>query len=342
MLNISKSILLIAISTLIVGCGAGTQPTPSAGNLPQWFLNPNHSNSIFYYGVGEGSSKDTAKANALSQIGGEISISVSADLDMTTTETNGQIDEYMKSQTKSSIEKIKFSGAEVMQNAYNAGNFYSYVKVDRDVLVSAQKNAMLVEYDKLNSLFDSAKLNNIFVLINQKSKIEKLVSTVASKLPILKAINADFKQAQYQSKLDAISKGLRDSIPNAMVHVTHSKVPAFAEVVKQYISSYGMTLVDNPKSVKNKNNLIIVKVRKTDKPKNVKTSDPRLKGASFADVIVTLTTLNSTNKVIAQNRIQVLNISKDGYAAAAIKTPKFENEIKKKGILNILLDTANN
>lgn len=341
MLNFLKNILFVLISTLIVGCG-GAQPTPSAENLPKWFLNPTQSNPVFYYGVGEGSSKDAAKANALAQIGGKISVSVSSDLDMSMTINNNQVSESIKSQTKSSIEKIKFTGVDVIENAYQAGKYYTYVKVDRGVLFASQKRAMMVEYNKLNSLFNSAKLNNIFVLINKKSVIEKLVNSIMAKLPILKAINAEFTQNKYQSNLDDISQEVRDSIPNAMVHVTHNNAPEFAEVVKNYISSYGMTLVDNPKYVSNKNNLLIVKVRKTDKPKNIKTSDPRLKGASFADVIVTLTTLSSSNKIIAQNRIQVLNISKDGYKAAAIKTPKFEREIKKQGILNILLDTAKN
>jgi hypothetical protein len=101
-----------------------------------------------------------------------------------------------------------------------------------------------------------------------------------------------------------------------------------------------MTLVSSPSIVKNKMNLLKLHVSKTAKKENIKTTDPRLKGASFAKVVVTLDTKDYTNKTLANNRIEVINISKEGYRAAVLKTKKFEREIKRRGILKILLDSA--
>lgn len=334
-----KAILLSLSSIIVIGCG-GVSPKVSSSDMPDWYLNKPMSNSLYYYGVGEATTKEGARAAALAQIGGEISTKVSHSLDMTLSEHNDDITSDTKIQTKTSIENMKFTGVTVNENAYVNGKFYSYVQVDRDTLFADQKRDFDTKYNKLTSFYASAKNRNVFSLIKNKEKINASVNELRGKLTILKTIKPDFNQKKYSNVLTNISNDTRDASSNAMVYVTTSNASPFKAVVKQYISSYGMTLVNSPKSVKNKKNLLKVKVSKTSKKKNVKTSDPRLKGASFADVVVTLTTKDYSGKVIAQNRVQVVNISKDGYKAASIKTQKFEREIKRRGIVNILLDKS--
>jgi hypothetical protein len=321
------------------GCGGASGPSTS--ELPKWFLNPPASNPVFYYGVGEGTSIDAAKANALAQIGGTISTSVSSDMEINVNSTNDVINENIKSQTKASIGKIKFTGAEVVENSQSGGKIYTQVRVDRGVLFAAQKSEMDVSYNKMNSLYESSKKKNVLDLLKNAGALKELADKVSVKLPILKAINPDFNKAKYEQEVLDILASTRDAKREAMVYVTHKGAKGEAAIVKNYISSYGMTLIDNPNSVKNKKNLLQLHISKTDKKENVKTTDPRLKGASFAKVVVTLNTKDHSNKTVANNRIEVINISKDGYNAAVLKTAKFEREIKRRGILKILLDSAN-
>ncbi len=330
-----KILLLSFTALVILGCG-GVSPKPSS-SMPDWYLNQPLSNPISYYGVGSGSTKDSARASALAQIGGEISTNISSSMDMTVSEHNDDLTSDTTIQTKTSIETMKFTGVSVMENAYINGKFYSYVQVDRSTLFADQKRAFDKKYNKLTSFYTNAKGKNVFSLMKNKEKIDADVLELNAKLPILKTINGDFDQAKYSKVLSDISNETRDAASRAMVHVSNKGAAAFAEVTKQYISSFGMTLVNNPRSVKNKKNVLKVSVTKTSKSKKVKTSDPRLKGASFADVVVTLTTKDYSGKIIAQNRIKVVNISKDEYKAASVKTQKFEREIKRQGILNILL-----
>jgi hypothetical protein len=298
------------------------------------------SNSINYYGVGVANTKEGARANALAQIGGEISTKISHSLDMTLSEHNDNITSDTKINTKTSIEKMKFTGVTVLENAYVDGKFYAYVQVDRDALFASQKREFDEKYNKLTSFYKSAKSRNVFSLIKNKDKIDKSIAELRAKITILKEINEDFNDKKYLATLLEISDTTRDAVSDAMVYVSTKNAKPFKEVLKQYISSFGMTLVNSPSSVKNKKNLLKVSVSKTAKPKKVKTTDPRLIGASFAEVIVTLTTKDYSGKIIAQNRIKVLNISKEGYNAAVVKTQKFEREIKRRGILNILLDKS--
>ncbi|WP_373071388.1 LPP20 family lipoprotein [Sulfurimonas sp.] len=331
--------LVLSFVFFMSGCGGASGPSTS--ELPKWFLNPPASNPVFYYGVGEGDSVDAAKANALAQIGGTISTSVSSDLEINTNVTNDVINENIKSQTKSSIEKIKFTGAEVVENAQSGGKIYTLVKVDRGVLFSAQKSEMDISYNKMNSLYESSKNGNVLDLMKNTTSIHQLANNVSVKLPILKAISSDFNKAKYEKEILDIFSTTRDAKRKAMVYVSYDKnAKGEAAVVKNHISSYGMTLVSNPSSVKTKKNLLKLHVSKTAKKENVKTNDPRLKGASFARVVVTLDTKDYANKTLANNRIEVINISKDGYNAAVAKTKKFEREIDRRGILKILLDSA--
>jgi hypothetical protein len=329
--------LALFTALFISGCGGAG---PSTSELPKWYLNPPASNPIFYYGVGEGNSVDAAKANALAQIGGTISTNISSDMEINTNVSNDVVNENIASQTKSSIEKIKFTGVNVVENSASNGKFYTQVRVDRGVLFAAQKSQMDVTYKKMNSLYNSSKATNVLELIKNTDKINKLANEVSVKLPILKAINQDFNKAKYEKEVLDVLSTTRDAKKQAMVYVTQKNANGYSDVVKNYISSFGMTLVENPSSVSNKKNLLKLHVSKTAKQEYIKTTDPRLKGASFAKVVVTLSTKDYTNKIVANNRIEVMNISKEGYKQAVAKTKKFEREIQRRGILKILLDSA--
>jgi len=336
MQNTFKSILLTLSAFIILGCGGGS-PKPSASTMPSWYLNQPLSDANNYYGVGSGISKEAAKANALAQVGGEISTHISSSIDITMVDHNDDTTSDTTIKTKTSIEDMKFTGVTVMENAYVNDKFYTYVQVNRNVLFAAQKRAFDVNYNKLTSFYASAKNKNVFSLIKNKSKIQASVIESSSKLPILKAINSKFDQDKYAKVLLNISNDTRDASSNAMVYVTNKNAKEYQEILKQYITSFGMTIVKSPKSVKNKKNLLKVYVTKRANPKKVKSSDPRLEGAFFADVIVNLSTKDYANREIASNRIAVVNISKQSYKAAVKKTKKFEREIYKKGIVNILL-----
>ena len=105
---------------------------------------------------------------------------------------------------------------------------------------------------RLNSLYKSSKSSNVFDLIKNTSAIKKLANDVNAKLPILKAISPDFNKEKYKKEIFDILSDTRDAKREAMVYVTHSGAKNEAAVVKNHISSYGMTLVSNPGSVKKK------------------------------------------------------------------------------------------
>lgn len=341
-----KLFLTIFTSLFIVGCGGATpQPFKQSSEMPSWFLSEVPTDSTYFYGVGTASTKENAKSKALAQISSNISITVQSDLEMMESDTTADgYTQETKSNIKTSTENMKFTGVEIIDNAYVDGKFYTYLKVDRKILFNAQKEMLDSEYNKVFNSFNQMNSEGIFKVLKNSKRIEDSVDKIvsSSSIEILKSINPQFDSVSYRKKVTDIKTNIDSVKANAVVYIKSKNKLAtyYKKILEKYISSNGIVIVSNMNNVRNKNNLLVIDVSVEAKRKNVKTSDPRLRGASFAAVTVSLTTKNSRGKIVAQNRVDVTNISKDGLEAAKIKTKKFEREIKRQGVLNILLKTT--
>jgi hypothetical protein len=299
---------------------------------------------MYYYGVGSGVTKEDAQTKALSNIAARISSTVSASMDISATDsTEKGYTEESKSQVKSTTEKIKFTGVSTLDNAYVDGKFYTSLRVDRAVLFNAQKKLLDVEYEKALTLWNQMQTRGVFDILKNAQEVEKAVDAIVSEptIVILKEINAQFDSVQYRQKVLDLKNSVIGAKSKISFYLQSSGklAPYYKDIVAKYISSSGVKIVENVNDVSNKKSLLTVEVSVEAEQKNVKTSDPRLKGATFADVTVILTTRDYLNKIVANNRVNVLNITKDGLEAAKKKTKKFEREIQRQGILNILLKT---
>lgn len=338
-----KAIFLSAVISLsFLGCG-GSAPQPkshsTSSTMPSWYLSEVPTDSINFYGVGEGSTKESAKAKALAQISGVISTTVESAMEMSESDStqNGYTQES-KSNIKSSTDSIKFTGITIIDTAYIGGKFYTYLKVDRDVLFSSLKRGLDNDYKKALNLFNNMQSKGSFEILKNSLKLTNMINKILSKptIEILKSINSNFNSTEYREKVIAIKNNLGSVKSDIVVYLkSQNRLSSYyKDIVEKYISSYGLSIVESKRGRKN---LLVIDISVKAKNKNVKTSDPRLRGASFADVTISLTTRNYRGKIVAQNRVTVINISKDGLNSAKIKTKKFERKIKKDGILNILL-----
>jgi len=339
-----KTFFSVIVALTILGCGGVTPKPKQTSSMPSWYLNELPSTSSYYYGVGEGSSKEEAKANALSNIAASISLVVSSSIEVSATDSSDAgYSQESKSNVKSTTEKIKFTGVRVIKNAFVNDKFYTSVSVDRDILFNTQKKILDNDYKKALNLWNQMQTQGTFAVLKNSKKLESLINTILLQptLAILKSINPEFNATKYRDDIISIKTKLTDAKSHILVYIksTSKLSEHYKNIVEKYISAYGLTLVKTKNQVRDKKNLLIIEVSTKAKKKTVKSSDPRLRGASFAAVTVVLTTKNSKNKIVAQNRVNVTNISKDGLAEAKIKTKKFEREIKRKGILNILLKT---
>lgn len=335
----SKIVLVLFVSLFFLGCG-GSTPQPSQ-KMPSWYLSETPSDSMFFYGVGEGKTKEEAQAKALAQISGAISTTVESNMEVIEKDsTESGYSHESRSNIKSSTDSIKFTGITVIDTVYIQNKFYTYLKVDRDVLFNALKSNLDSDYNKAVTLSKQMRSEGAQAVLKNSKKLQKLLDSMLSKpiVEILKSIKPSFDAAGYRKKLASLKVKLESYKSNTLVYLTYKGKLSkyYRDVLAKYISGYGFTLVEHKKAIKN---ALVVNVAVSAQKKNVRTTDPRLRGATFAEVIVTITTKNHEGKIVAQNRVTILNISKDGLGAAQIKTKKFERKIKKEGIVNILLKT---
>jgi len=338
-----KYLVSLFITLILVGCsGVGSQPTApkSNGSLPKWVLNPTNSNAIFYYAVGEGSSTTEAKNNALKQVSAEISVTISSS---TTSKKYTTLTTYQKNIeniTKASTQKIQFTGVSVVDTVFVNGVFYSYIKVNRDVLFQSQLKQMNLEYNKVLSISNKFDTNGIFYIFKESQNLNTSIDKTMVSLPILKSINNKFNDNKYTVNLLSIKEKATQLKAQAVVYLKTTN--AFNEkiVLEKAISDFGIKIIKNISNVQNKNNLMIITIDKSAKPYENRYKSQKMKNVSFADIRLKIITYDKTGKTkLAQNIINVRNASRDGYEAAVVKTKKLEKEIDKKGILNILLET---
>jgi len=160
-LNKLAFIFLFIAVFIYNGCSSNKQPTIK---YPQWFSNTPMDTNIFYYGLGEGNSRNNATTNALNEIASKISTSISSTIDTNTianTDTNNK-KTYKKTIQKNIINKVK----KIIFNDYQVVK-YKKINNSRHIIlikINRIKNAQFM-LNKLNN-----KLNNFASVINNKSK----------------------------------------------------------------------------------------------------------------------------------------------------------------------------
>ena len=344
----SVKIFFVFLNLMIVfgGCAASSKSSGGvlSNSVPSWYLNPLQSDKQFYYAAGEGSDKEQAKTAALNQIAGEIATNVSSSMEITKKNSNDTYTSQSELNIKTSVETIKFTGVTVLENAFADGKFYSSVRVDKRILFDAQKKIFDIEFNAILATWEQMQKNGSFDILQNGLKLQTSIDKLlqAPTLPILQSINPEFQSSRYVATLqeiDAKVKKMKSETEVVVVSKNSQAIP-YKKTVEKYLSSFGVLLVENQKEIRNKSNSLNIEISILHKEKLVKTTDPRLSGATFIDVEISLITKNNNATIVAQNKVNVINVSKEGYDATLSKTGKFEREIEDKGIMGILIEKS--
>lgn len=128
------AILLISIS----GC-ALRSVDDGKGQLPSWALNPPSDDRTNIYAVGEGSSLQTARDNALAMIAGKISTNIRAETHLDVKLVNGKESSVVRNDIQTSTEALKLSDYEILKSAQASGTRFVLLALDRENLINTLK-----------------------------------------------------------------------------------------------------------------------------------------------------------------------------------------------------------
>jgi len=338
----TKILSISLLAFLFIGCNSSMQQTVTKKNesFPQWVLNPNSSNTLFYYASADGTNTTEAKNNALKQIASQISITLSSNTTTTKLTTTTTYKKNIKDTTNAVTHKINFTGVTIIDQAFVNGRFYSYVQVNKEILFQYLFKQMSITYNSILSLNKKINSNDIFYVFKESQNLDGKIETILEQLAILKSIKISFDDKVYLSKIAAIQENSKTKKSNAVVHIQTQNAEHEKVVFEKAFSAFGVKIANHIADVANKNNLIIISLDKKVQPYENRYKSQKMKDVFFADVHLKIVTYNSTKKtILAQNTINLRNASREGYEAAVVKTLKLEREIDQKGILNALLET---
>lgn len=125
-------ILLVVL--FMAGCSTMKSMT-GGGPAPKWVLDPPADTETEWYGVGEGSDRDSARRAALKDVATKLKVSISGKLDSRITETNGKVDRQASSRVSEEVARTEFRNFSVEKTEEGGRGFYVLVKVDRPSFV---------------------------------------------------------------------------------------------------------------------------------------------------------------------------------------------------------------
>jgi len=204
----TKILSIFLLVFLFIGCSNPIQQTVPKKNesFPQWILNPSPSNALFYYASADGINTAEAKNNALKQISSEISITISSNTTSTKLATTTTYEKSIKDITNAVTKEINFTGVTVIEQAFKNGLFYSYVRVNREILFENQFKQMNMTYNTILSLEEKINSNNIFYVFKESQNLTEKIDTILEQLAILKSIKNSFDDVPYLLKIATIQE----------------------------------------------------------------------------------------------------------------------------------------
>ena len=329
-----SKILIFLLGLMISGCVSEknffSQPknqVSHSSNLPSWYLNPPSSTQNSFIGVGKGNTQNEAKSVALEQIAGEISVNISSTLNIEKIAKNGVGSKTIQQNIQSTIINIQLSNVKIVQSKFIDNQFYVYVKVSKMELFYKHKAEFDRKVNKLRNILNNFFQQNPILYLKAENEFKETLNQAYAKLGLLRILNHNFdldKTIDFLNNLNLQYFNQKQSIKIFVDGET-----GYGNVIKKHLT--GVTFVDNRTEAN-----LIIQLELQHKKLDLTVSDPRLQGAFFVKTYITLKTIFH-NKIIAQNQISVMNISKNSLEEAKHKTAKFNRKVQREGILNILL-----
>jgi hypothetical protein len=237
----------LPLLSLLGGCVANSPQKEITEPIPEWFMNTPNDTGNFYFGVGEGRSKDVAKNVALNDIASRISVTVKSTL---SSEINQKIAKGKELITRNSQQKllaqvkaIEFSNYNIDKMIVQNNRNYVLVKVNRIALYKKRLKKLNVKMNAINAQW--ARYNSLpaFNRLNEVKLITAAVDEVKVMLPVISAIYTSFNDADYRGVLNQYINEmlyLKDSI---VALFDRGNPPEIESVIKKHLSQQGIKIL---------------------------------------------------------------------------------------------------
>ena len=212
-----------------------------AEQLPPWVLSPPGDNNLYFYGVGEGNSRDHATKKALAEIGGKLGTSVKSDLSIQKTLKNNQEALALRENIDASVKKIEFSNFEVENVAKVSGKAYVLVKLDRSAMASRLKNDLEQARQTLNDDFSRYKQYSNLKKSQAVADLRKKIDKVRLDAVIARSLTPSYAPNSMLTDLNKMENAFTKNQDNLEILVERDKnTEAFARKLEELLTQQGV------------------------------------------------------------------------------------------------------
>lgn len=324
----SMNKFLLTVIFLLTSCAGNSQKNAEA---PSWYLTPKQNNSQNLYGTAQGQTLEEATKYALADAASRLMVSISSESNLLREENENSVNEEMRQNVRSNIEKIDFTNFEVTRSEKSGADIYVEVKIERDSFLQQQKERVNFLEKKISDLDkDSAKKNPI-QRRNSLIKILDLCKELELKSRILAGAGENIKLkdkltqiAIYQNQFDKTSDKIE-------FYFEMNSPKEIAQIIRTGLNKE--KIKTSPSRNPSNPNQIIIKI-------NSESRDYEKGGDSSYD-FATKIKINfesiAEGKTVSSNIVEVTGHSiiglKEAHAAAL---SELEEKITKDGILKII------
>ena len=321
--------VFMAAVLLLSACGSSKRVVVKQKELPNWYINPPLSNEQALYAIGEGKEKQEAITNALSLLLSTLNVSISSKYSAKTivkegTHKNSSDATYIN-ETESEVQKISITNYELLK-AEKLGfkRFAVLVKVDKAKLFNGLKRELEQKFQLIASEEKNLQRKNALEQLQFYKKSLDSLQTLPNTLAVMSTLRPSFNTAPFLNKYEKLQRK-HDKLLQDISFWVESNFKPLASPIAKGISAKKLM-------IKQRNDSKHFRVYLHADIKRATAY-----GFTLARANISIKTKDAKGNIIAENSLNLVGQSSQGYSIAKQDLVKKLNKlIKKEGIEKVL------
>ncbi len=329
------TILAVAASVILGGCGGSPSPAQQQSAARDAFMQAPQDSAQFFYAVGEGDTATLAKNNALGEISSRISVSISSSIDntMSVSRENGNESSSQNIETRvNAVAKtIEYAGVSVEETQDEGDLKKVLVKVDREILYQSYLKKLQRVDDAITKEMEILNKASVFTQLKMSHQIRTSMRKADEYLLLLQAMKPGFDEKQFRDKYAGYENTLRDVRQGAVFSIKSDKnSEALSTVIKRYLSDENLKMSNKAANV----NLQLSTIAQE---KNYKTTNTKLAKMNIVVRTATIKAVDGRGVALSNNVITTKAASSISKEEAVAQTKQYEKLIQEEGIISFLI-----
>jgi len=321
--------VLMAAMLLLSACGTSKRVVVKQKELPSWYTQPPLSTEQVLYAIGEGKEKQEAITNALSLLLSTLNVSISSKYSAKTVVKEGthqnSSDATYTNETESEVKKISITNYELLKSEkLGFKHFAVLVKVDKEKLFNGLKRELEQKFQLIESEEKNLQSKNALAQLQFYKKSLTSLQTLPNTLAVMSTVKPSFNTASFLNRYKNLQRK-HDKLLQSISFWVESNFKALASPIAKGISA----------------KKLIIKQRNDSKHFRVylyaDIKRATAYGFTLARANISIKTKDAKGNVIAENSLNLVGQSSQGYSIAKQDLVKKLNRlIKKEGIAKVL------